>query len=708
VGKGGVGEVYKAIQKPLRRLVAVKTITALSADECRALSREATSTSRLHHPNVVTVFDAALEGPQPCIIMQYVDGISLRAWLNQTGGNPADRRGELPTSIVRQTALALREAHASGLVHRDVKPENILLSRRGDGFHVRLVDFGIARSANAADVRISGTAGYVSPEQLSGTPADPRADIFALGVVLYELVYGSHPFAGRNDTETFFNTVTKAPSVDGEPDAPLARVIRRALEKDPQRRYQTVDEFIVHLDAPLGRADRNPLLSEFPQAVQTWCATHSSGFTLAAISFLWGCVSVALSIASRAGCVRVVWAGLPGPRYETIYGYAVEPNAGLWYMFGASLFVLAGFLFLQAAHHGLARTSVLTDAGRGSAKPLERIADVNRRWFRFGTPAIIAFAFLLILVPEVVYRHQNALGWVQADLPAAYVGTSYDDLRRSGRIGEVAAIAACDACDVRIASVANSTDGFQQPGWLFDAFLLSALGHEVAFSCLVIWLAFKILFFFGLLSSAILGRARHGLRMVPNLFDKDDYRFGLGRLDNVYYAILLLTAIGAAAHYLQIVANIEKGTYFFSGNTAVALAGQAVAFLSVLILLGLIVLTPIGVFLFLTIRAVEEELGRLAGVRRRLEEQSASARSRDERERLQLEIAQLAERRDVARRQSLLPIRRPLFVALLATNVTLLFVLPLASSLSRPPGQTSSSVWQRAVSVVCAVCGNGR
>jgi len=718
VGQGGMAEVYKAIQRSLRRMVAVKVLTAMDARHSAALAIDAMSASRLQHPNIAAIYDAELSGDRPCVVMEYVDGVSLRTWLERhwckTKRAPA--RATV-TSIARQIALALRTAHRHGLVHRDIKPENILLTKHGEDYDVKIVDFGVARRISAPGGPVLGTAGYIAPELLNGASPDARADLFSLGVVLYEILTGRHPFAGRGEAEILFNTVTKdapPPEHDAWPD--LLAVATTALRKAAADRYQSADELIAHLDGVQLAArpqTPNPLLSELPERARRGCDDHASGFPIAAASFAWGCLSIVLSVAAGAACVRVLWSGPPGaPAFEMIFGYLVEANAGLWYLVGASLCALAGFGFVHAAHRGLARTAALNAAprsGDGDTDPLRRLADRNRRVFRFLSPLIVVVVVGFVLIPEVVFRQSHAFGWVQADSANQPVGATYDDLKRAGQIGELPSLAnLCDGCTMRVVAVYNRSGSFRPPSRLwFTIFLISALGHQIAFTSFIAWVVFKFFFFFTFLSSALLGGGAADVRLVPDLEDKDDYRFGLGWLDNVYYAILMLTAAGSIGSLLQVSANASKGTYFFGGDPALALIGQPVVLLTVLVVLVVLVATPLGVFLFLTIRAVDEELSRLSAARKNLESQRASARSAEARERLQSEIDLLRERRDTAKKQSLLPIRQPMFVGLIAVNLLLLLLIPLAADWLGGTGRTNGTrLWRSMNDSICAACGN--
>ncbi len=271
---------------------------------------------------------------------------------------------------------------------------------------------------------------------------------------------------------------------------------------------------------------------------------------------------------------------------------------------------------------------------------------------------------------------------MQADLAGAHVGARYDDLQRDGKIGGLQPVAAlCEGCAVHIAAVSNKRNGFEAPpSWWFAAFLAIALGHQVVFTTFGLWIGAKIVFFFWILSTALLGGGTYGLRLVPDFQDTDDYRFGLGRMDNVFYAILWLVAVSALGLTLQAAANVAKGTYFFAGDPTPALFGQAVSLLGVVALLLVPLLTPGGVFLFLNIKSVDHELARLSTIRRSLDAQLQTTIVLEERDRLRAELIDVGARRAIAKKQSLLPIRQPAFVALLSGSLLMLLLLPLSIS----------------------------
>ena len=246
-----MGEVYRATDTALERSVAVKVLADRYAqqDEARArFRREALAAARLSAaPNVVTVFDVAEHDGRPLIVMEYLEGGSVYERL-RSGRVPHARA----LTWLAHTAEALDRAHASGIVHRDVKPANLLLDRDGN---VHVSDFGIA-SASGADMltepgTVLGTAGYISPEQARGEPATPASDRYALGVVAFELLTGRRPFAGDTPTtEAFAHLNASIPrAVDVDPTLPLALdvVFESALAKDPAARPATARDLVQQL-----------------------------------------------------------------------------------------------------------------------------------------------------------------------------------------------------------------------------------------------------------------------------------------------------------------------------------------------------------------------------------------------------------------------------------------------------------------------------
>jgi len=255
IGSGGMGEVWKAEDTQLLRTVAVKLLRADMAgdDEWKArFLREARTAARLSHPNIATIFAVNEAGQQMYIAMEYVEGESLK----QLIASQSLRTPEL-ARVVKGCADALAEAHRHGIIHRDVKPENIVVTNRG----VKMLDFGIAKLIDASpadagkltsDGMVIGTPEYMSPEQALGRTVDHRSDIFSLGVVLFEGLAGRHPFAGKSVTETLINIVTREATdlATLRPDIPpsLAEIVRKATRKNPEERYETAKQMASALN----------------------------------------------------------------------------------------------------------------------------------------------------------------------------------------------------------------------------------------------------------------------------------------------------------------------------------------------------------------------------------------------------------------------------------------------------------------------------
>jgi serine/threonine protein kinase len=194
LGVGGMASVYLADDRVLQRQVAVKVLSPVYAQDpsfVERFRREARTAARLSHPNIVAVFDSGSDAEQHYLVMEYVPGQSLAELLARQGRLAPQRAAELAVEV----CAALAAAHAQGLVHRDIKPGNVLVGPNG---RVKVTDFGIAKAAVAATVTgsgmVLGTAAYLSPEQAQGGPVDARSDLYGLGCVLYELLTGTPPF----------------------------------------------------------------------------------------------------------------------------------------------------------------------------------------------------------------------------------------------------------------------------------------------------------------------------------------------------------------------------------------------------------------------------------------------------------------------------------------------------------------------------------
>src|SRR5437868_6890284 len=246
VAQGGMAEVYLAHDQLLNRPVALKALFPEYAREpsfVERFRREAQAAANLNHPNIVAIYDWGQEDGTYFIVMEYVEGRALRDLIRSEAPLDPNQAAEITAEI----ASALAFAHRNGVVHRDVKPGNVLLTQSGT---VKVTDFGIAR-AGASDGltqtgSVMGTATYFSPEQAQGLPVDGRSDVYALGVVLYEMVTGVAPFTAESPVSVAYKHVREEPMPPSErnPDVPpdLERIIVTALAKTPENRYQTADD----------------------------------------------------------------------------------------------------------------------------------------------------------------------------------------------------------------------------------------------------------------------------------------------------------------------------------------------------------------------------------------------------------------------------------------------------------------------------------
>jgi serine/threonine-protein kinase len=264
LGRGGMGEVYKAVDTRLDRMVALKFLPAhLSADPAlkRRLKREARTASALDHPNIVVVHDIGeAPGGETFIAMAFHEGVTLREKIRE--GIPTHEA----LRIARQIAAGLEKAHENHIFHRDIKPGNVIVAKDGVA---RIIDFGLAKSSEASaslDGLAKGTPLYMSPEQAAGGTVDCRTDLWSLGAVLYETLAGRPAFAGDSQVRVMHAIVRGSPPRlrDARPDLSGAddRIVARALEKDVAKRHQSAAEMARDLDAALVAAATPPGLRQ--------------------------------------------------------------------------------------------------------------------------------------------------------------------------------------------------------------------------------------------------------------------------------------------------------------------------------------------------------------------------------------------------------------------------------------------------------------
>jgi serine/threonine-protein kinase len=255
LGSGGMSTVYLSRDETLDRPVAVKVMhreMSEQEDQLQRFRQEARAVAKLTHPNVVSVIDAGEDGGHPYIVFEYVKGETLKQRIARVGA--LDTQEAIAYAI--EVARGLSVAHARNMVHRDIKPQNVLIDEEG---RAKLTDFGISRQLEQAGVtatgRVLGTTDYVAPEQAMGKGVDPRSDIYSLGVVLYEMLVGQVPFHADSQVGVAMKHVNEElPDVQRrrpEASAAVALVVERATAKNPAERYQTIAEMIDDLETAL-------------------------------------------------------------------------------------------------------------------------------------------------------------------------------------------------------------------------------------------------------------------------------------------------------------------------------------------------------------------------------------------------------------------------------------------------------------------------
>ena len=260
IGSGGMANVYKAVMLgqngpvPAGTVVAVKVLRQEymhDPDLVRRFKNESKAISLLNHPNIVKVYDVSVNDDLQYIVMEYVDGMTLREYLNQRGGKLTNRE---TVHFISQILKALEHAHANGVVHRDIKPQNIMLLDNGQ---LRMMDFGIARISRAENQLLSGKAmgsvHYISPEQAKGDETDCTSDIYSVGVMMYEMLSGHLPFDADDMVEVAIKQISDKPKSLHEiaPEVPnaLVEITEKAMAKLPQNRYASAREMLDALDA---------------------------------------------------------------------------------------------------------------------------------------------------------------------------------------------------------------------------------------------------------------------------------------------------------------------------------------------------------------------------------------------------------------------------------------------------------------------------
>jgi predicted Ser/Thr protein kinase len=312
LGRGGMAVVYRAYQPSLNRYVAIKVLPpqlAFDRQFVERFLREARSAAGLRHPNIVVVHDVGEQNGLYYIVMEYLEGRTLKEVIEQEGSLPPDRVAR----ILEQVAAALDYAHARGFIHRDVKPANIFV---GEGDRVTLTDFGIAKAAAEAEQltrtgTLVGTPEYMSPEQAEGGIVDPRTDLYALGVVLYQMLTGQVPFKGNTPHSTLYAVVNQPPPPPRQlnPALPPAveAVVLKAVAKRPDERFQRGAEMASALQAAVaGRAQ--PAAAPPPRATPPRTSRRQAP-TKKSSPLIWILAALAAVLVLTVGALALLLAG---------------------------------------------------------------------------------------------------------------------------------------------------------------------------------------------------------------------------------------------------------------------------------------------------------------------------------------------------------------------------------------------------------------
>jgi serine/threonine-protein kinase len=341
LGTGGMANVYLAEDEVLGRRVAIKILNDRHAGDDQFVERfrrEAKNAASLSHPNIVSIYDRGEAEGTYYIAMEYLDGRSLKELIVARGPAPVN----VAIDYARQILAAIRFAHRHGIVHRDIKPHNVLVDGEG---RLKVTDFGIARAGTSQMTEagsIIGTAQYLSPEQAKGAPVDQTSDLYSVGVVLYELLTGVVPFSGDTPVEIAMKHLSSAPEAPSAKRAEIPRdldmIVLRALAKDPADRYQTAEE----MDADLARVARGAAVSPATEEAAT-------------------------AIISRPPptAVTAVTASVPYAPPPAYYDYDEPRRRAIWPWIVAALFVVAaivgGYFLYNQIQNQLANSKVAVE-----------------------------------------------------------------------------------------------------------------------------------------------------------------------------------------------------------------------------------------------------------------------------------------------------------------------------------------------------------
>ena len=367
LGTGGMANVYLAEDEVLGRRVAIKILNDRHAGDDQFVERfrrEAKNAASLSHPNIVSIYDRGEAEGTYYIAMEYLDGRSLKELIVARGPAPVN----VAIEYARQILAAVRFAHRHGIVHRDIKPHNVLVDAEG---RLKVTDFGIARAGVSQMTEagsIIGTAQYLSPEQAKGAPVDQTSDLYSVGVVLYELLTGVVPFSGDTPVEIAMKHLSSTPEPPSAKRAEVPReldlVVMRALAKDPADRYQSAEE----MDADLGRVARGAAVSPATEEAATAIISRPPSTAVTAIT---------------PPRTRETVPYAPPPAY---YDYDEPRRRAVWPWFVALLFVAAaivgGYFLYDQVQTQLTNSKVAVENYRG-LREITAVRQIHEKGLRF-------------------------------------------------------------------------------------------------------------------------------------------------------------------------------------------------------------------------------------------------------------------------------------------------------------------------------------
>jgi serine/threonine protein kinase len=740
IGEGGGGEVYLAQDTKLGRKVALKLLTADSSDDPERLSRfemEARLASSLNHPNITTVYDIGEDDGLCFIASEFVEGETLRHRIERDAidwRQAVEIASQIASALdaAHSAGIVHRDIKPENVILRIDGCVKLL------DFGIAKLANPLAHGGNlvglnkiTAEGTLRGTAEYMSPEQARGAAVDPRSDIFSMGVLVYEMIVGRRPFTGKTVADVIAAILKTEPpplrKVAPQSPAKLEGIVTRALRKEPESRHQSIGEMLAELkslkESSIGAADDvmtratdpegpgpkvkveeeyeefNPLLSEldFSSRLRNWMKRNPLGGKLALLTSLSALAAILLSRYVGAAGIRVTFKSTCGVEVPDLYfGYLIELNAGLFYLIGAPLIVTTSFHLLNFAHVALRRLASgnrlvvnqrdeRMDAEERDDRPLAIIARHNRKLCGIAIPIIVVFVVTLVAVPEYRGLHRVAFGWVQALYVGGHEGATVRPLQDQDNRDQRISLPRIEkllksnlGCAVRILKVERGRGGRDRGDLAipFAIFLAVALGIQMVFLVFVLLIAVKLVFLFVLLIRSLLNGPNQRIRLELD-FEDENRQFGLSGLDMIYNSFLTMIALQSSTFLLARLANIPKGSSFFSGAAGWELVGQAVLVVITSLALALLIAGPVVVGARLLQTVVEEHLKKIDAELKALKSEIARQRDLRTKQELQEELRSLQMARELAQQQRPWPRKNSLYRRLLLVSFLLLFILPI-------------------------------